>query len=67
MLDAGANADCRPEHLLEFGALGTAYARTILGIEEPRVGLLNSVKKKARERVGEGAYARLKTPASLRW
>lgn len=40
-LDAGANADCRPEHLLEFGILGTAYARTVLGIAEPRVGLLN--------------------------
>ena len=40
-LDAGANADCRPEHLLEFGVLGSAYARTVLGIPEPRVGLLN--------------------------
>ncbi len=41
MLDAGANADCRPEHLLEFGALGTAYARAVLGMTRPRVGLLN--------------------------
>jgi len=40
-LDAGANADCRPEHLLELGILGTAFARTVLGIAEPRVGLLN--------------------------
>ena len=40
-LDAGANADCRPEHLLEFGVLGTAYARALLGCAEPRVGLLN--------------------------
>jgi glycerol-3-phosphate acyltransferase PlsX len=40
-LDAGANADCRPEHLLEFGVLGTAFARTVLGVEKPRVGLLN--------------------------
>jgi glycerol-3-phosphate acyltransferase PlsX len=41
LLDAGANADCRPEHLLEFGVLGSAYARTMLGFPEPRVGLLN--------------------------
>jgi glycerol-3-phosphate acyltransferase PlsX len=41
LLDSGANADCRPEHLLEFGVLGTAYARTVLGLTEPRVGLLN--------------------------
>jgi glycerol-3-phosphate acyltransferase PlsX len=40
-LDAGANADCRPENLLEFGILGTAFARTVLGMGEPRVGLLN--------------------------
>jgi glycerol-3-phosphate acyltransferase PlsX len=41
LLDSGANADCRPEHLLEFGVLGSAYARTALGLGEPRVGLLN--------------------------
>lgn len=40
-LDAGANADCRPENLLEFGILGTAFARTAIGLDEPRVGLLS--------------------------
>ena len=40
-LDAGANADCRPEHLLEFGVLGSIFARLSLGIASPRVGLLN--------------------------
>jgi glycerol-3-phosphate acyltransferase PlsX len=40
-LDAGANADCRAENLLEFGFLGTAYARAVLGVDSPRVGLLN--------------------------
>ncbi len=40
-LDAGANADCRAEHLLEFALLGTAYARAVLGHRQPRVGLLN--------------------------
>jgi phosphate acyltransferase len=41
LLDSGANADCRPEHLLEFAVLGSAYARTVLGMASPRVGLLN--------------------------
>jgi phosphate acyltransferase len=41
LLDSGANADCRPENLLEFGALGSAYARTVLGMASPKVGLLN--------------------------
>jgi glycerol-3-phosphate acyltransferase PlsX len=40
-LDAGANADCRPENLLEFGILGAALASAALGIAAPRVGLLN--------------------------
>ncbi len=41
LLDVGANADCKPEHLLQFGHMGAAYARTMLGVAEPTVGLLN--------------------------
>jgi phosphate acyltransferase len=41
MLDAGANVDCRPAHLVQFARLGAVYARDVLGREEPRVGLLN--------------------------
>ena len=42
LIDAGANADCRPSHLLQFAHLGSTYARHILGIEQPRVGLLSN-------------------------
>jgi phosphate acyltransferase len=41
MLDAGANVDCRPSHLVQFAQLGSIYARDVLGRERPRVGLLN--------------------------
>ncbi len=41
LLDAGANADCKPENLVEFARMGTIYVRRILGIDEPSVGLLN--------------------------
>lgn len=41
LLDAGANVDCRPEQLACFALLGAAYAE-ILGITEPRVGLLSN-------------------------
>jgi glycerol-3-phosphate acyltransferase PlsX len=41
LVDAGANADVRPEHLVGFGLLGSVFARIRLGIEQPRVGLLN--------------------------
>ena len=41
LLDVGLNADCKPENLLQFAVLGSLYAQTILGVENPRVGLIN--------------------------
>jgi glycerol-3-phosphate acyltransferase PlsX len=41
LLDAGANVDCRPHHLLEFAVMGTIYASQILHYDSPTVGLLN--------------------------
>jgi len=40
-LDVGANLDPRPEHLLQFAVMGQIYAREILGVADPRVGLLS--------------------------
>lgn len=39
--DCGANAECTPEFLLQFGLVGSAYAKNVFGLENPRVGLLN--------------------------
>ncbi len=41
LLDAGANVECRPQHLLQFAVMGGVYARVALGIDQPRVGLLS--------------------------
>jgi phosphate acyltransferase len=41
MVDAGANVDCKPRHLQQFARLGHIYAQDLLGIANPRVGLLN--------------------------
>ena len=41
LLDCGANAECTPEFLLQFGMVGSLYAKKTLGIENPRIGLLN--------------------------
>jgi phosphate acyltransferase len=41
MLDAGANVDCKPHHLVQFARLGTIYAQDLMGISSPRVALLN--------------------------
>jgi len=40
LMDAGANVDCKPEHLHQFGIMGYYYAKDMLKIESPRVGLL---------------------------
>ena len=41
LIDAGANVDCKPAHLLQFGYMGEAYARKILGIHRPRIGVVS--------------------------
>jgi len=41
ILDCGANAECTPEFLLQFGLVGSLYAKKYLGVESPKVGLLN--------------------------
>jgi len=41
LLDAGANVDCKPRHLLQFAHLGRIYAQDLMGVEDPRIGLLN--------------------------
>ncbi|MEE5992470.1 MAG: phosphate acyltransferase PlsX [Oscillospiraceae bacterium] len=41
LTDAGANAVCRPEMLLQFAIMGSAYMKCVKGIENPKVGLLN--------------------------
>ena len=41
ILDCGANAECTPEFLLQFGLVGALYAKKYLGVAEPKVGLLN--------------------------
>ena len=41
LIDGGANVDCRPEMLLQFGLMGSAYMKSVMGVEKPRVGLAN--------------------------
>lgn len=48
LLDAGANADCDPRDLLQFGLMGMVYAEAIMGIDSPRVGLLSIGEEEAK-------------------
>ena len=42
LLDVGANVSCRPEHLVQFAHMGSAFAQAMMGIERPRVALLSN-------------------------
>ncbi|MED4452863.1 phosphate acyltransferase PlsX [Metabacillus fastidiosus] len=41
LLDAGANVDAKPEHLLQYGIMGSIYAEKVRNVKNPRIGLLN--------------------------
>jgi glycerol-3-phosphate acyltransferase PlsX len=56
-LDTGANVDCRPEFLLEFAVMGSAYAKAVLGIESPKVALLSNGEESGKgNELVKGAY-----------
>ena len=41
LIDCGANVDCKPEYLVQFGVMGDAYMKGVWGLENPRIGLAN--------------------------
>ena len=48
LLDAGANADCEPEHLFQFGVMGEIYAQVVLGRTAPKLGLISNGEEKSK-------------------
>jgi glycerol-3-phosphate acyltransferase PlsX len=59
-IDAGANADCKPSYLVQFGQMGAAYMEKVVGIPRPRVGLLNIGEESSKgNELAQEAYARL--------
>lgn len=61
LLDVGLNADCKPEQLNQFAIMGSVYAKSILGIEKPRVALLNIGEEEGKGNLlAQGTYPLLK-------
>lgn len=59
--DAGANVECRPEMLLQFGLMGAVYMEKVMGVENPRVGLVNvGAESHKGDPLRQSAYALLK-------
>jgi glycerol-3-phosphate acyltransferase PlsX len=62
LLDVGANAECRPAHLVQFGVLGSVFAQVAFGLDEPRVGLLSIGEEETKgNELTREAHRRLKT------
>ena len=62
--DCGANAECTPEFLLQFGIVGSSYAKNLLGVADPKVGLLNIGTEDSKgTQLQKDAYALLTTAA----
>ena len=61
LLDVGLNADCKPEHLNQFALLGSLYAKHILGIDNPRIALLNIGEEEGKgNQLAQNTYPLLK-------
>ncbi|WP_345246769.1 phosphate acyltransferase PlsX [Nibrella saemangeumensis] len=61
MLDIGANADCKPEMLAQFGEIGSIYAQYTLGIDKPRVALMNiGTEEQKGSLIAQAAYQLMK-------
>ena len=41
LIDSGANVDCQPKYLVQFGLMGSVYMKSVVGVADPKVGLLN--------------------------
>jgi glycerol-3-phosphate acyltransferase PlsX len=66
LLDVGINSDCKPENLDQFAIMGTAYARHILDIPNPTVGLLNIGEEEGKGNLlAQAAYPLLKANAHI--
>lgn len=66
LLDVGLNADCKPEHLNQFAILGSLYSQYILGINTPKVGLVNIGEEEGKGNIlAQGAYPLLKENSKI--
>lgn len=68
LLDVGLNTDCKPEHLNQFAVMGSVYAQQILGIENPKVVLLNIGEEEGKGNLlAQAAYSILKGNSQIRF
>ncbi len=61
VLDVGANVDCKSEHLVQFAIMGEAYARDVMGVKDPKIGLLSNGEESSKgNEITKEAHRKLK-------
>ena len=68
LIDCGANVDCQPRYLLQFGLMGSVYMKSVMGVEDPAVGLVNiGVEEEKGNRLTKETYQLMKQQTSYRF
>ena len=68
LIDCGANVDCQPKYLEQFGLMGSVYMKTVHGVDDPAVGLVNiGAEAEKGDKLTKEAYARMSRQTSYRF
>lgn len=68
LIDSGANVDCQPKYLNQFGLMGSVYMRSVMGIEDPAVGLVNiGAEEEKGNKLTKETYQLMKAQKSYRF
>lgn len=68
LIDSGANVDCQPRYLAQFGLMGSVYMKSVMGVEDPAVGLVNiGAEEEKGNKLTKEAYQLMKTQSSYRF
>ncbi|RYD51707.1 MAG: phosphate acyltransferase PlsX [Sphingobacteriales bacterium] len=68
LLDVGTNADCKPEHLVQFAELGSLYAKLVWNVPHPRIGLLNLGEEEGKGNIlAQATYPLLKDDPAIQF
>ena len=68
LIDCGANVDCQPKYLVQFGLMGSVYMKSVMGVADPRVGLVNiGTEVEKGNRLAKETYEKLRAQTSYRF
>ncbi|MBR7188164.1 MAG: phosphate acyltransferase PlsX [Clostridia bacterium] len=68
LIDCGANVDCQPKYLTQFGLMGSVYMKSVMGVEDPAVGLVNiGTEEEKGNKLAKETFQMMKAQSSYRF